>query len=132
MLLRALGHTVYSAHDGMEAVLAAIENKPEVILLDIGLPVLNGYEVAKRMRLQSTLAHVVLIALIGYGQEADKQVALQAGFDHHLVKPARLEQIQKILASITLPSHQNSLQNPFTPSLSRLNRGEGSIGKRCP
>ncbi len=104
MLLRALGNAVYSAHDGMEAVRAAIENKPDVILLDIGLPVLNGYEVAKRIRLEPTLSQVVLIALTGYGQEADRQRALQAGFDHHLVKPARLDQIQKILASIALPS----------------------------
>ena len=100
MLLRALGNTVYTAHDGMQAVQAAHENKPDVILLDIGLPVLNGYEVARRIRQEPTLEHVVLIALTGYGQDADRQAALQAGFDHHLVKPARLEQLQKILQTV--------------------------------
>ena len=102
MLLRASGHDVHTAHDGMEAVEAAIEYKPDVVLLDIGLPVLNGYEVARRIRLEPTLEHIVLIALTGYGQEADRQTALQAGFDHHLVKPARLEQLQKILSKVAI------------------------------
>jgi CheY-like chemotaxis protein/anti-sigma regulatory factor (Ser/Thr protein kinase) len=100
MLLRACGHDVHTAHDGMEAVHAALEYCPDVVLLDIGLPVLNGYEVARRIRLEPTLEHVVLIALTGYGQEADRKTALQAGFDHHLVKPARLEQLQKILSTV--------------------------------
>lgn len=100
MLLRALGNTVYTAHDGMQAVQSAHENKPDVILLDIGLPVLNGYEVARRIRQEPTLEHVVMIALTGYGQDADRQAALQAGFDHHLVKPARLEQLQRILQTV--------------------------------
>ncbi|HUP81696.1 MAG TPA: ATP-binding protein, partial [Pirellula sp.] len=104
MLLRASGHDVYTAHDGMEAVKAALKYKPDVVLLDIGLPVLNGYEVARRIRLELTLEHVVLIALTGYGQEADRQTALQAGFDHHLVKPARLEQLQKILSTVAIRS----------------------------
>ena len=102
MLLRALGNTVYTAHDGMQAVQSATENKPDVILLDIGLPVLNGYEVARRIRLEPSLKHVVLIALTGYGQDADRQAALLAGFDHHLVKPARLEQLQKILQTVAI------------------------------
>lgn len=102
MLLRALGNTVFTAHDGMQAVQSANENKPDVILLDIGLPVLNGYEVARRIRLEPSLEHVVLIALTGYGQDADRQAALQAGFDHHLVKPARLEQLQKILQTVAI------------------------------
>ncbi len=104
MLLRASGHDVHTAHDGMEAVEAALEYKPDVVLLDIGLPVLNGYEVARRIRLEPTLKYVVLIALTGYGQEADRQTALQAGFDHHLVKPARLEQLQKILSTVAIRS----------------------------
>ena len=102
MLLRALGNEVHTAQDGMEAIQAALEYKPDAVLLDIGLPVLNGYEVARRIRLEPTLSHVVLIALTGYGQEADRQMALQAGFDHHLVKPARLEQLQKILSTIAI------------------------------
>lgn len=104
MLLRASGHDVHTAHDGMEAVEAALEYKPDVVLLDIGLPVLNGYEVARRIRQEPTLKHVVLIALTGYGQDADRKTALQAGFDYHLVKPARLEQLQKILSTVATPS----------------------------
>ena len=102
LLLRAIGHDVRTAHDGMMAVQTAIEYKPDVVLLDIGLPILNGYEVAKRIRVESTLKNVVLIALTGYGQEADRQRALQAGFNHHLVKPARLEQLQQILSAVPI------------------------------
>ena len=101
MLLRASGHDVQTAHDGLAAVQTAIAYKPDAILLDIGLPLLNGYEVAKRIRQQPDLKHVVLIALTGYGQEADRQTALQAGFNHHLVKPARLVQLQEILAIVS-------------------------------
>ena len=101
MLLHASGHDVHTAHDGMAAVQAALEYKPDVVLLDIGLPVLNGYEVARRIRLEPTLEHIVLVALTGYGQETDRQTALQAGFNHHLVKPARLEQLHKILSTVT-------------------------------
>ena len=100
MLLVALGHDVQTAHDGLTAVQAAINYHPDIVLLDIGLPVLNGYEVAKRIRQEPTLKNVVLAALTGYGQEADRKTALQAGFNHHLVKPARLEELQKILATV--------------------------------
>jgi CheY-like chemotaxis protein/anti-sigma regulatory factor (Ser/Thr protein kinase) len=102
MLLRAAGHEVRTAYDGISAVQTAIDFLPDAMLLDIGLPALNGYEVAKRIRKQPTLQNVVLVALTGYGQEADRQTALQAGFNHHLIKPARLEQLQKILATISV------------------------------
>ena len=98
-----VGQDVRTAHDGMMAVQTAIEYKPDVVLLVIGLPTLNGYEVAKRIRQESTLKNVVLIALTGYGQDSDRQRALQAGFNHHLVKPARLEQLQQILATVPIP-----------------------------
>ena len=101
MLLRASGHDVQTAHDGLAAVQAASDYQPDVVLLDIGLPLLNGYEVAKRIRQQPNLKNVVLIALTGYGQEADRQSALQAGFNHHLVKPARLAELQEILANVS-------------------------------
>ena len=100
MLLDTLGHDVRSAHDGLTAVQAALDYHPDLVLLDIGLPVLNGYEVAKRIRQEPTLKNVVLAALTGYGQETDRQAALQVGFNHHIAKPARLEQLQKILASV--------------------------------
>jgi len=101
MLLEADGHNVRTAHDGLEAVQAALDYRPDLVLLDIGLPGLNGYEVAKRLRQDPGLKNVVLVAVTGYGQNADRQASLQAGFNHHLVKPARLEQLQQILAAVS-------------------------------
>ena len=101
MLLKASGHDVRTAHDGPTAVQAALDYRPDVVLLDIGLPVLNGYEVAKRIRQHSVLKNVVLVALTGYGQDSDRQTSLQAGFNHHLVKPAPLEQLEQILATVS-------------------------------
>lgn len=100
MLLRASGHEVQTAHDGLAAVQAAIDYLPDIVLLDIGLPGLNGYEVAKRIRQHPDLKHVVLVALMGYGQDSDRQASGQAGFTHHIVKPARFEELQKILATV--------------------------------
>ncbi|MCA9120437.1 MAG: PAS domain S-box protein [Planctomycetaceae bacterium] len=101
MLLKASGHDVRAAHDGPAAVQMALDYQPDVVLLDIGLPGLNGYEVAKRIRQQPDFKNVMLVALTGYGQDSDRQNSLQAGFDHHLVKPARLAQLQKILATVS-------------------------------
>jgi CheY-like chemotaxis protein len=92
---------VRTAHDGPKALEAALDHRPSVVLLDIGLPGLNGYEVAKRMRQDPVLKELVLVAMTGYGQETDRQHSREAGFDHHLVKPARFEQIQKILANVS-------------------------------
>ncbi len=100
MLLRASGHEVQTAHDGLAAVQAAIDYRPDIMLLDIGLPGLNGYEVAKQIRQHPELKHVVLVALTGYGQDSDRQASGEAGFTHHIVKPARFEELQKILATV--------------------------------
>ena len=97
--MRATGHDVRTAHDGPTALEAALDYQSGVVVLDIGLPGLNGYEVAKRIRQNPVLKNVVLVALTGYGQELDRETSLQAGFNHHLVKPARFEQLQKILAT---------------------------------
>ena len=102
MLLKASGHDVRTAHDGSTAEQAALDYRPDVVLLDIGLPGLNGYEVAKRIRQHPDLKNVVLVALTGYGLDSDRQTSLQAGFNHHLVKPARLEQLQQILATVSV------------------------------
>ncbi len=99
ILLKAFGHTVFTAYDGPAGVQAASDHQPDVVLLDIGLPGLNGYEVAKRIRQQPVLKNAVLVALTGYGQDTDRQLSNQAGFNHHLVKPARLEQLRGILAT---------------------------------
>ncbi len=101
MLLEAHGHEVRTAHDGLEAVQVALEYRPDIMLLDIGLPSLNGYQVAKRIRQEPSLKHIVLVALTGYGQDSDRQTSLEAGFNHHLVKPAVLEQLLQILATVS-------------------------------
>ena len=101
MLMRELGHDVRTAHDGPTALEAALDHRPHMVLLDIGLPGLDGYEVAKRMRQQPVLQSAVLVAMTGYGRESDRQRAQEAGFDHHLVKPAYFEQMQRILASVS-------------------------------
>jgi PAS domain S-box-containing protein len=101
MLLEASGHQVLTAHDGPTATEIANESHPDIILLDIGLPVLNGYEVAKRIRQNPALKDVVLVALTGYGQDEDRQTSRLAGFNFHLVKPASYQQIKQILATTT-------------------------------
>jgi CheY-like chemotaxis protein/two-component sensor histidine kinase len=87
MLLRMNGNDTRTAHDGMEAVEVANDFRPEVVLLDIGLPRLNGYEVAQRIRNEKWAEKVVLVALTGWGQEEDRQKSRAAGFNAHLVKP---------------------------------------------
>jgi CheY-like chemotaxis protein len=74
-----------------------------VVLLDTGLPEINGYEVARQIRRQAGLGNIVLIALTGYGRDADLQLSKQAGFDHHLVKPANFSDIDKIFSSVASP-----------------------------
>ena len=88
MLVRESGYDVRTAFDGSTVLEIALDYRPNVILLDIGLPGLNGYQVAKQIRQQPALKDTVLVAMTGYGQESDRQNSQQAGFDHHLVKPA--------------------------------------------
>lgn len=96
-ILRMLGNEVMTAHDGLGAVSAAANMVPDVIILDIGLPGIDGYEAARRIRARESKDRAaVLIALTGWGQEDDKQRAYQTGFDHHWVKPVSLEQLKKI------------------------------------
>ena len=101
MLLEMSGHKGRIAHDGPSALEAALAWQPDVVLLDIGLPGLSGFEVARLIRQQPLLKNVVLVALTGYGLEADRQRSQEAGFDHHLVKPADFDEIEKILASVS-------------------------------
>ncbi|MBG6071470.1 MULTISPECIES: CHASE3 domain-containing protein [unclassified Polaromonas] len=101
MLLEMTGHDTRLAYDGPAAVQAAIDYHPDVVLLDIGLPGLDGYKVAQRIRQQAELKNVVLVALTGYGQDSDRQLSQDAGFDHHLVKPADYNDIEKILRSVS-------------------------------
>ena len=100
LLLKAQGHDVQTAYSGHDVVRIAAEFHPQVIMLDIGLPGLNGYEVAKTIRAQPDGKNILLIALTGYGQDSDRRTSTEAGFDHHLVKPAKFEQLLQILASV--------------------------------
>jgi CheY-like chemotaxis protein len=97
MVLEMEGHQVLVAFDGTSGFEAAQNNKPEVIILDIGLPDTNGYEVARRIRREPWGVQVGLIALTGWGQEKDRREAQAAGFDHHFTKPADLERLTKLL-----------------------------------
>jgi PAS domain S-box-containing protein len=101
MLLKESGHDVWTAHDGAAAMRAALDYRPDVVLLDIGLPGPNGYEVAKWFRQQPDLLSVVLVALTGYGQESDRKASGNAGFDYHLVKPTGFKDVHEILATVS-------------------------------
>ena len=83
------------------ALEAARADAPEVVLLDIGLPGMDGYEVARRLREQFATSPIVLVALTGYGQESDLRQSQKAGFDHHLVKPGDLGNVLQILATVS-------------------------------
>jgi PAS domain S-box-containing protein len=99
LLLRLEGHQTMVAHDGLEAVEVALREAPDVVLLDIGLPNLNGYEAAVRIRQGSPESPVRLIALTGWGQEADRLRSREAGFDEHLVKPVDADALIALLAN---------------------------------
>ncbi|MBC7842868.1 MAG: response regulator [Gemmatimonadaceae bacterium] len=100
MVLQAAGEDVWLAHDGVTALTMALEHPPQVVLLDIGLPLLDGYEVAKRLRQQVGLSGVVIVAITGYGQARDRDLSTNAGFDHHLLKPVDMTLMQTILATV--------------------------------
>jgi signal transduction histidine kinase/DNA-binding response OmpR family regulator len=99
MLLRLYGHEVRTASDGPSALEEARSFRPEVVLLDIGLPGMDGYEVARRLRKEIPDDHITLAALTGYGQDRDRSRSQEAGFDHHLVKPVDPEALQRLLTS---------------------------------
>jgi CheY-like chemotaxis protein len=96
-LLKRAGHQVVLAHDGIEAVVRARELSPHFVVLDIGLPGMDGYEVVRRLRHETCCGESVMIAVTGYGQPEDRQRAIDAGFDHHLVKPVDFEELKRIL-----------------------------------
>jgi PAS domain S-box-containing protein len=99
MLLRLTGNEAYTAYDGVEGVEAAERFRPELVLLDIGMPRLNGYDACRRIREQPWGKTIVLVALTGWGQEEDRRRTVEAGFDAHMVKPVDPTALMKLLAS---------------------------------
>src|SRR4029077_12382838 len=97
-LLQILGHDTQMAHDGPAAVEAGLRERPDVVLLDIGLPQMNGYQVCQSFR-RNGLADALIVAITGYGQDTDRQLSHEAGFDAHLVKPVALGTVQELLAT---------------------------------
>jgi len=100
MLLEIFGHQVRIAYDGIQALEVAESFKPQVVLLDIGLPGMSGYDVARRMRENPALKNTVLVAQTGWGEEADRRRSSEAGIDRHLVKPVDIQIVEEILEGI--------------------------------
>ncbi|HET6492617.1 MAG TPA: response regulator, partial [Burkholderiales bacterium] len=97
MLLEMEGHEVRTANDGIHALETAERFRPNIALLDLGMPGLDGYEVARRMNLNPQLRPVTLAALTGWGQADDRRLTAEAGFKHHLTKPIDLGELRQIL-----------------------------------
>jgi CheY-like chemotaxis protein len=100
LLLELDGHTIVAAHDGPSAFAAADAHRPDVVLLDIGLPGMSGYDVARGIRQQAWGRDMVLVALTGWGQEGDRSRTRAAGFDAHLVKPVDYAELTEVLGAV--------------------------------
>ena len=99
-LLRLVGHDVCTVHDGRQALVVAATYRPDLVLLDIGLPGMDGFAVARHMRSQPELAGVVLVALTGYGTEEDRRQSQSAGFNHHMVKPIHFDALNELVTAL--------------------------------
>ena len=106
LLLKLLGNNVHVVHNGPDALAALLTYQPTVCLLDIGMPGMDGHEVARRIRCQPGFRNVTLIALTGWGQDDDRLHSQSAGFDYHLTKPADIDALQVLLASLEEPARQ--------------------------
>ena len=130
MLLDLMGNETQTAHDGQEALELIPVFQPEVVLLDIGMPRLNGYDTARRIREQPRAGGIVLIALTGWGQEEDRRRSQEAGFSHHLTKPVDPAQLEKLLVR----PQADTARAPFVLVVSheRIVRwgGRGFAGRR--
>jgi len=100
MMLKGIGQEVSTAHDGESAIRQVLDSKPDIVFLDIAMPAMDGYEVARRLRAHDELKGILLVALTGYGQEEDRRKAVEAGFNQHMVKPASIEALQQLVATV--------------------------------
>ena len=101
MMLTMMGNETLTAHGGQEALNVAATFRPDVMFLDIGMPKMNGYEVCRRLRQEAWGKDMLVIALTGWGQDEDKRLSLEAGFDSHMVKPVLAPDLEKLLAGTT-------------------------------
>jgi CheY-like chemotaxis protein len=98
-LLRLFGHEVHAAHSAQEALDQAAQVSPQVVLVDLRMPGMDGFEVARRLRTLPDMERVLLVAMTGYARDSDQERARQAGFDHHLIKPVSFEIVQQLLST---------------------------------
>jgi CheY-like chemotaxis protein len=142
--LIAAGYTVAVAHDGAEALRVAAEFQPDAALLDIGLPAMDGYELAQELRkLDGEGASLVIVAVTGYGAEANRQRSLEAGFDAHLVKPVEFDAVESVLCQGLLsrgraspgplcePGDPDQPNSPRTYSCVGLSLGSSNITRQA-
>ncbi len=113
MMLESIGQDVALAHDGQEAIDYVVAHHPDVVFLDIAMPGMNGYDVARRLRQREELTSVRLVALTGYGHDEDRREAVEAGFHHHLTKPTSIDQLLELLHSLPVGTRQ---ADPLAPS----------------
>ncbi len=99
-MLRLLGHEAHTAHDGLEAVEAAARVRPDLILMDVGMPRLNGLAATRQIRTEPWGRTATIIALTGWGQEADRERSRQAGCNGHLVKPVGTTELERLLSEL--------------------------------
>ncbi len=114
LLLQLEGHTTAVAHDGLEALHAAAEFKPDIVLLDLGLPGMDGYEVARAIRRMPDAGNPFLVAVTGWGTSEDRVQTKQAGFDEHLTKPVDISMIELLLTRLPAPAPRASANPPAT------------------
>jgi signal transduction histidine kinase len=112
IILEMSGHDVRRAHNGPDALKAACDYRPDVVLMDIGMPGMSGHEVAQKMREAPATRDIVLIAMTGYGRQVDREQSQAAGFDHHLVKPLDFEKLNEVLAASAATGKRPA---PFVP-----------------
>jgi CheY-like chemotaxis protein len=104
LLLELGGHEVRAAHEAPEALRLVEDFVPDLAFVDVGLPGIDGYELATRLRAHRSCQRSVLVALTGYGRDEDKRRASEAGFDHHMTKPVDFEAVAHLLANVSAPA----------------------------
>jgi CheY-like chemotaxis protein len=107
ILLEEEGHETFMAHDGVEGLAAAERLRPDVVLMDLGLPRIDGFDACRRMREQPWGKQMLVIAITGWGQDVDRRKSREAGFDHHLVKPVDAHAITALMSRSTVVEHQS-------------------------